>query len=104
MTLRIMYLATAFQFKTKYLTLNIPERRLLIDECIRYLETTEDTASKNWFMIQKSINDVKSISVEHDQNTTDETRGNENTWNEFYAMVATSTHLRLLVETFLEHS
>lgn len=94
----IRRLTLGFQFKAKYLSLHIPERRLLIEECIRYLETTEDTASKNWFMVQKNIHD----------DPTDEFRKSEvvshNNWNEFYALLVSSTPLCLIVETFLEHA
>lgn len=97
MTLRIMYLATAFQFKTKYLTLNIPERRLLIDECINYLTSVGETEGLEWFNNQKLIHDAPE----------DQFRKTEllfpPVWEAFYALMIKSTTLRLAVETFLEH-
>ena len=95
---RVRHLAIAFRFKTKYLTLNILERKILIDECIDYLETLNDSDALLWFNNQKIIHDVSE----------DEFRKSEvmshAVWQNFYQLIMTSTNLRDVVETFLENS
>lgn len=98
MSLRIKYLATAFKFKTTYLTMNLPERKMLIEEMLSFLTSVGDAEGAEWFNNQKIIHDAPE----------DQFRKTEllfpPVWEAFYARMLTSFHLRHAVETFLEHS
>ena len=97
MTTRIRNTAIAFQFKSKYLALNIPERKIIIDEFINYLTLVDDSNSLAWFNSQKIIHDAPD----------DEFRKSElmsqGVWKAFYDYMLVSTPLRLGVEAFLFH-
>ena len=97
-TQRIEWFGTALQFKLKYLSINIPERKILIDEFITYLTEVGDTQSRAWFVNQKILHEVPD----------EEGRKAEvmswNVWQMFYSRMMSSFLLRGAVTAFLSCS